>query len=44
MAIDGSTGVLTVTLKDVHDRARWSIELEPKLDRTVRVLPPPHAL
>ncbi len=28
--IDGSTEVMTVTLKDVDDRALWSIELEPK--------------
>jgi alkaline phosphatase D len=28
--IDGSTEVTTVTLKDVEDRALWSIELEPK--------------
>jgi alkaline phosphatase D len=44
VAIDGATGVLTVTLKDVHDRALWSIDLEPKLDRTVRGVPPPRAI
>ena len=44
VAIDGTTGVLTVTLKDVHDRALWSIDLEPKLDRTVRGVPPPRAI
>jgi len=31
VAIDGSTGVMTVTLKDVDDRALWSTRLEPKL-------------
>ncbi len=31
VAIDGATGVLTVTLKDVRDRALWSIDFEPKL-------------
>jgi len=30
VAIDGATGVLTVTLKDVHDRALWSTDIEPK--------------
>jgi alkaline phosphatase D len=44
MTIDGASGVLTVTLKDVHDRALWSIDIEPKLDRTVRGLPLPRAL
>jgi alkaline phosphatase D len=43
VAIDGATGILTVTLKDVHDRALWSTHIEPKLDRTVRGLPPPRA-
>jgi len=27
--IDGATGALTVTLKDVEDRALWSITLDP---------------
>jgi len=31
VAIDGATGVMTVTLKDVDDRALWSTRLEPKL-------------
>jgi alkaline phosphatase D len=30
IAIDGATGVLTVTLKDVGDRELWSIDIEPK--------------
>ncbi len=30
VAIDGATGVMTVTLKDVDDRALWSTRLEPK--------------
>jgi alkaline phosphatase D len=29
VAIDGSTSAMTVTLKDVDDRALWSITLEP---------------
>jgi alkaline phosphatase D len=31
VAIDGATGVMTVTLKDVDDRALWSTKLEPKI-------------
>ena len=31
VAIDGATEVMTVTLKDVDDRALWSTKLEPKL-------------
>ena len=31
VAIDGATQVMTVTLKDVDDRALWSTTLEPKL-------------
>ena len=31
VAIDGATGVMTVTLKDIDDRALWSTTLEPKL-------------
>ena len=30
VAIDGATGVMTVTLKDVDDHALWSTEIEPK--------------
>jgi len=30
VAIDGATRVMTVTLKDVEDRALWAIALEPK--------------
>ena len=40
VAIDGATEVLTVTLKDVHDRALWSMPMAPKLDKTVRGVPP----
>jgi alkaline phosphatase D len=29
VAIDGATEVMTVTLKDVNDRALWSRALEP---------------
>lgn len=42
IAIDGATGVLTVTLKDVGDRALWSMDIEPKSNKSARVLPPPH--
>jgi alkaline phosphatase D len=31
VAIDGETGVMTVTLKDVEDRALWSIDLVPQI-------------
>jgi alkaline phosphatase D len=31
VAIEGDTGVMTVTLKDVDDRALWSTKLEPKM-------------
>jgi alkaline phosphatase D len=30
VAIDGATGVMTVTLKDMHDNALWSKQFEPK--------------
>jgi alkaline phosphatase D len=30
VAIDGATAAMTVTLKDIDDRALWSITLEPK--------------
>jgi hypothetical protein len=33
VAIDGVTEVMTVTLKDVEDRALWGIELAPQLSR-----------
>jgi len=36
VAIDGKTGVLTVTLKNVEDRTLWSISLEPNSDENVR--------
>ena len=32
VAIDGATEVMTVTLKDVEDRALWSTRIEPRLD------------
>ena len=38
VAIDGATGVLTVTLKNVDDRALWSICLEPRPDQSARRL------
>ena len=41
VAIDGKTGVLTVTLKDVEDRALWSISIEPKSDQNVRHIAQP---
>jgi alkaline phosphatase D len=31
VAIEGETGVMTVTLKDVDDRALWSTKLEPNM-------------
>jgi len=31
VAIEGETGVMTVTLKDVDDRSLWSTKLEPKM-------------
>jgi len=37
IAIDGTTKVLTVTLKDVADQALWSITLEPKPQDRARV-------
>ena len=36
VAIDGSTGLLTVTLKNVDDRVLWSTRLEPRSDQSVR--------
>jgi len=36
VSIDGGTGVLTVTLKDVDDRALWSTQIEPKYGQSVR--------
>ena len=36
IAIDGATGVLTVTLKDVGDRALWSMDIEPKSNKSAR--------
>ena len=35
VAIDGASQVMTVTLKDVADRALWSIELAPKQTRSL---------
>jgi alkaline phosphatase D len=32
VAIDGATQVMTVTLKDVEDRALWSTRIEPRVD------------
>jgi alkaline phosphatase D len=37
--IDGQSGIMTVTLKDVDDRALWSVELPPRPDaRPGRIL------
>ena len=36
VAIDAATEVMTVTLKDVADRALWSTQIEPKRLRPVR--------
>jgi alkaline phosphatase D len=36
VAIDGATEVMTVTLKDVGDRALWSTRIEPKQSRFTR--------
>ena len=30
--IDGRSGIMTVTLKDVDDRALWSVDIEPRPD------------
>jgi alkaline phosphatase D len=30
VAIDGASEVMTVTLKDVDDRALWAVNLEPQ--------------
>jgi alkaline phosphatase D len=32
VAIDGPTGIMTVTLKDRDDTALWSVKLEPRMD------------
>jgi alkaline phosphatase D len=40
--IDGPSGIMTVTLKDVDDRALWSVDLEPQPDaRPGRMLAEP---
>jgi alkaline phosphatase D len=40
--IDGQSGVMTVTLKDVDDRALWSVDIEPQPDaRPGRMLSEP---
>jgi hypothetical protein len=30
--IDGQSGIMTVTLKHVDDRALWSVDIEPRPD------------
>jgi alkaline phosphatase D len=42
VAIDGTTEVMTVTLKDVDDRALWATRIEPSLQRWSRqsAIPP----
>ena len=40
--IDGTSGIMTVTLKDVDDRALWSVDIEPQPDaRPGRMLAEP---
>ncbi len=39
-SIDGQTGVMTVTLKDVANRSLWSVALEPHVDRWSLGMPP----
>ena len=41
IAIDGKTETLTITLKDVDDRALWATTLEPKSDQSARHLSRP---
>jgi alkaline phosphatase D len=41
VAIDGKTETLTITLKDVDDRALWATTLEPKWDQSARRLSRP---
>jgi alkaline phosphatase D len=40
VAIDRATEVMTVTLKDVDDHDLWSIEIEPRMEKWSRGLPP----
>jgi alkaline phosphatase D len=39
VAIDGASEVMTVTLKDVEDRALWSTRIEPRMERWSRGAP-----
>ncbi|MFZ1951215.1 MAG: alkaline phosphatase D family protein, partial [Pseudolabrys sp.] len=41
VAVEGTTGVLTVTLKNVDDRTLWSTTIEPKSDQSARRLSRP---
>jgi alkaline phosphatase D len=40
VAIDGATGVMTVTLKDVNDNDLWSTAIDPSVERWSRLLRP----
>jgi alkaline phosphatase D len=40
VAIDGRTGVMTVTLKDVEDRSLWAVEIAPRIERWSSGFPP----
>jgi alkaline phosphatase D len=39
VAIDGASEVMKVTLKDVDDRALWSVDIHPRLERWSRTVP-----
>jgi alkaline phosphatase D len=39
VAIDGASEVMTVTLKDVEDRALWLTRIEPRMERWSRGAP-----
>jgi alkaline phosphatase D len=39
VSIDGASEVMTVTLKDVEDRALWSTRIEPRMERWSRGAP-----
>jgi alkaline phosphatase D len=40
--IDGGSGVMTVTLKDVDDRSLWSVEIAPQPDGRAPRVPSQH--
>src|SRR5437016_9632505 len=41
--IDGRSGVMTVTLKDVDNTDLWSVDIEPRPDARVPGIPPQHS-